>query len=46
MKWINRRVSPTVGLVALILFAGSAGAAGPLPSWHDGPAKKVIVDFV
>ena len=26
--------------------AQTAGAANPLPSWNDGPAKQAIFDFV
>jgi phosphoglycolate phosphatase-like HAD superfamily hydrolase len=33
--------------LCLMLAAGVAGAAGdPLPSWHDGAARKAIVQFV
>jgi hypothetical protein len=39
------------GLFALPLYAmlgrhAIAQTADPLPSWHDGPAKKAIADFV
>src|SRR5580765_3597330 len=34
-------------LCTLLLLAAPAGAqTDPLPSWNDGPAKKVIVEFV
>jgi hypothetical protein len=54
MKRFERRISFAVGLAALMMFAGSARFAdlstslgtSPLPSWHDGPARNAIVDFV
>ncbi|MEF8766566.1 MAG: HAD family hydrolase [Candidatus Accumulibacter phosphatis] len=33
-------------LFAVVLFANSAFAADPLPSWNDGKAKQSIVNFV
>ena len=33
-------------LIALLLLPSAALASDPLPSWHDGPAKKSIVEFV
>jgi hypothetical protein len=35
-------------VASLILAAGHVAAAAddPLPSWHDGAAKRAIVDFV
>jgi phosphoserine phosphatase len=32
--------------VALTLFAGTALAQTPLPSWNEGPSKNAIVEFV
>src|SRR5690606_27748409 len=34
-----------VVLIALLRY-GAAGSADTLPSWHDGPIKTAIVDFV
>lgn len=34
------------GLVLVLLSAGSAVAADPLPSWNDGAAKQAIIDYV
>ena len=31
---------------ALLTGVGARAQTDPLPSWHDGPAKKTIVDFV
>ena len=33
-------------IAALLLLAGAAFAADPLPSWNDGPAKQSIINFV
>jgi phosphoserine phosphatase len=33
-------------LLPLLLFANTAFAADPLPSWNDGPAKQSIITFV
>src|SRR5262245_4322968 len=33
-------------LLAALPFSASAQAGDPLPSWHDGTAKKSIVEFV
>lgn len=33
-------------LVGLLLAANALAQTDPLPSWHDGSAKKAIVDFV
>jgi hypothetical protein len=33
-------------VIAFAFAATFAGAADPLPSWNDGPAKKAIVSFV
>jgi hypothetical protein len=42
-----RLVKAFICTIALIvLSAGLAHAAEPLPSWNDGAAKKAIVDFV
>ncbi len=46
MKWIDRNLGCAFAFTSLIVFAGSARAADLLPSWHDGAAKKAIVDFV
>lgn len=32
--------------LTLVLTAGAAGAADPLPSWNDGPSKAAILAFV
>ena len=40
---------PTMRLAAVlaaVALSFSAWAAEPLPSWHDGPAKAAILDFV
>jgi len=36
----------TLGVAALFVFAVAAMAEPNLPSWHDGPAKQAIVQFV
>lgn len=46
MKWVDRSLGCAFAFASLIVFAGSARADAPLPSWHDGAAKKAIVDFV
>ena len=33
-------------LLTLLLFANTAFAADPLPSWNDGPTKQGIITFV
>jgi haloacid dehalogenase-like hydrolase len=33
-------------VLAVMLSASAAFAAGPLPSWNDGPAKQGLVSFV
>ena len=33
-------------LIAIVIFAQSAQAADPLPSWNEGTAKRSIIDFV
>ena len=44
------RLTPATALAIvawiLVLTLGTARAADPLPSWHAGPAKSRIVDFV
>ncbi|MBK5967007.1 hypothetical protein CCR95_23790 [Thiocystis minor] len=36
-----------LGLCAVVLlFAQAHAQADPLPSWHEGPAKRAILDFV
>jgi hypothetical protein len=43
------RPTRVVGLglcAALFLFTQARAQADPLPSWHEGPAKQSIVDFV
>jgi phosphoserine phosphatase len=35
-----------VSVLVLLTVAASARASEPLPSWHNGPARKAIVDFV
>jgi hypothetical protein len=35
-----------LGLLALTAPSQGQNAAGPLPSWKDGPARKAILDFV
>lgn len=48
LRVIGRRVVLAgILAVASISWSGvSAQAPAPLPSWHDGPAKKSITDFV
>jgi hypothetical protein len=36
----------TFFLIALVTAGGTASAADRLPSWNDGSAKKVIVEFI
>ena len=31
---------------AVVTPAAQAQGAGPLPSWHDGPRKHALLDFV
>jgi phosphoglycolate phosphatase-like HAD superfamily hydrolase len=43
------RLRSCVSALAVILvvsLCSVANAAGPLPSWNDGPAKKAILEFV
>ena len=45
----HRCLLPYVLLVAVLVLAAvhvAAAADDPLPSWHDGAAKRAIVDFV
>jgi phosphoglycolate phosphatase-like HAD superfamily hydrolase len=35
-----------IAVFLLLLSAGSARAADPLPSWNDGAAKSAIIDYV
>jgi len=37
---------PVLGFVLVFLFAATAQAADPLPSWNDGPTKTTIIKFV
>jgi len=47
MKTINARRSFIAAFVGLAVFATAlAQAAGPLPSWNDGPTKQAILEFV
>ena len=44
-----RRLRPCIVLVASLVLAAvhiAAAADEPLPSWHDGAAKRAIVQFV
>ncbi|NTW35314.1 MAG: haloacid dehalogenase-like hydrolase [Syntrophobacteraceae bacterium] len=43
MKW--RRIL-AIAMLASLVPAMSTQAADPLPSWHDGPAKMAIIEFV
>lgn len=44
------KILPARCLIVIVLLAALPGIAlaldDPLPSWHDGPAKKTITDFV
>lgn len=43
------RLSRVLGMglcTAVLLFAQAHAQADPLPSWHDGPAKNAIIEFV
>jgi len=40
------KVAGRLAVAALALTATVAHAQDPLPSWNDGPAKKVIIQFV
>lgn len=42
MKHFQRRVV----MILAYCFIASVAAAEPLASWHDGPAKQSIIDFV
>lgn len=42
----GRLLLPVALSLALAGPAAAQGAADPLPSWNDGPAKSAIVDFV
>jgi len=47
MTTINARRLFSAAFVGLAVFAAAlAHAAGPLPSWNDGPARQAIVGFV
>jgi hypothetical protein len=42
----RRMVVFVLFLIAIGVFANSAEAADPLPSWNEGTAKRSIIDFV
>jgi phosphoserine phosphatase len=43
---INLRNTTLLAVLMAALVSGSAAAQDALPSWHDGPAKKAILEFV
>jgi phosphoglycolate phosphatase-like HAD superfamily hydrolase len=49
MKYLfvcRRMVVFVLFLIAIGVFAHSAEAADPLPSWNDGPVKRSIIEFI
>ena len=42
--WMKRAACAAIVLV--FCATSSYATDNPLPSWHDGPAKQAIVDFV
>jgi phosphoglycolate phosphatase-like HAD superfamily hydrolase len=40
------RLALALAAASLVVGAHPLAQTGPLPSWHDGPARKAIVDFV
>ncbi len=46
MKSLLKASLPTKSLLVLLLFANTAFAADPLPSWNDTAPKKAVVAFV
>ena len=45
--FVSRRMVVVLPLlIAIVIFAQSAQALDPLPSWNEGTAKRSIIDFV
>ncbi|MGD9645919.1 MAG: HAD family hydrolase [Pirellulales bacterium] len=47
MRFVTRLATTVAAaLLLVVMLANQTGAAEPLPSWNDGPAKTAILQFV